>query len=904
LTVRRRDVWLGLALALTSWLAWAAWPTAQLVLGDASSQYFDGYLAVLDDPTEALDLAAVRRADEAGHFKTQQDGGFSFGFSPGAVWLRFVVTNPAVETRQRWLVLENPFLASVILHLVDGTGRGTVLINGAVVPVEQRPLVAQKILFPLTIPAGKTQIGYLRVSGPTMKMSPMALWQPLAYVEHESRRLIIKALVIATAVTAVVLFSLLAWRSSGRLVMLAAGVGDALFGFAGFLFDGVAAGWLPASEALWQNRLLGIVLMLGLFFHILFARAFLELRTTAPGLAKGMATLAALCLLVVAMQGVSLHLKLLTLIAVPMLAIAMGVLVTVAAWRGIRNARLYILAWGGLFATIVIRSVAGLAATPTSIQNNDFFLVGFLVGTLVLSYAMYRDVEAMNKGAESARKRLRDFQRTEQDRLAAIVESRTRELRDAKARAEEASQARLAFLSTVSHELRTPLHTIVGYAQLLKKGGRREADVKLAVIERSGLLLVRLIDEVLEFIRGDTRSLVLRPEATSLVQLASQIDPTGQLLAAAGGNCFVIDLAADLPPVVNVDPHRLTQVLTNLIGNACKYTSNGTVSLRIERLAAGADDAHRLRFTVEDTGVGIAAEHLTKIFEPFSRVPASDHQPGMGLGLAISRQIVRVMGGDIGLESQPGCGSRFFFTLTLPAVAADVDRVVARLPHIVGHVGPQRTMLVVDDIVENRLFLHDLCRQWGFRVLMAGDGAEALAICRRADPVVACALVDQFMPVMDGWGFLRAVRASPDLTSLPVVLISAAQPERPEGFPGEVNFDHVILKPMRQQNLAEFLQGHLGLEWILMPPAGLDEHGGQAEVESQRGFPSANDLAVFREMLILGRIVAIRRWAEELAVAQPDLGGFAAEVVILAQAVDLAGLKRLLEHTEQCALAD
>jgi signal transduction histidine kinase len=907
LIVRWRNVRLGFALCLFCWMAGTALGAAPLVVDGSPSQRFDGYLSVLDDPSGPLDLAAVRRADAAGRFRPIGGDGFSSGYRTGGIWVRFAVRNGADEAQRRWLALENPLLGSCILYLVDSAGAGKTLVSGTVVPVEQRPLATRGILFPLDLAVGEVQTAYLRVGGPTLLASELALWQPAAYAEAESARLNVKAAIVAASVTAVVLFSLLAWRSNGRPALLAVGLGDALLGLSIFLLEGYAAGWLPASDQFWQQRLFGAVLLLGLFCHIVFARAFLDLPNAHPRLARGMTFLASLCLLGAVLQGAVLNLRVLTIMAALTITVAMGILVAIAAWHGARNGRQYILAWGVLLMIIIVRAAGGIFEGPAVVQSNDLPLVGFLVSSLVLGYAMYRDSRLVGAAAESARQRLFNFQRTEQERLVAAVESRTRELSEAKLQAETAGQARLAFLSTVSHELRTPLHTIVGYAQLLRKGGRREADTKLSVIETSGRHLLYLIDEILEFIRGDHHAAALRPEPISLCQLASQLEDTGKLLAATAGNRFVVELAADLPAVVEVDEHKLTQVLTNLIGNACKYTANGTVSVRVERLESLAaetlpDGMECLRFAVDDTGVGIAAEQQARIFEPFSRAPGSEYQPGVGLGLTIARQTVQAMGGDIALESEPGRGSRFFFSLVLPAVRDMLGaEMAATSVRIVGHTGPQRTLLVADDIVENRLFLRDLCSAWGFRVVTAKDGAEALAICRAADIDVACVLVDQFMPVMDGWGLLRALRADVALANLPVVLISAAEPRRPEVFPADVDFDDVFLKPMRHHELAGLLQRRLDLEWIL------DDAGAglmtAAEVPAATGkfVLSATQLADFREMLALGRVVAIRRWGEDLAHAQPELHGFAAKVSGLVESVDLGGLKRLLAQAEQDA---
>jgi len=216
---------------------------------------------------------------------------------------------------------------------------------------------------------------------------------------------------------------------------------------------------------------------------------------------------------------------------------------------------------------------------------------------------------------------------------------------------------------------------------------------------------------------------------------------------------------------------------------------------------------------------------------------------------------------------------------------------------IVGHKGPARTLLVADDIAENRMFLQDFCRFWGFNVLTAADGAEALNICRRADPPVDAVLIDQFMPEVNGWVFLQSVRESPTLSGLPVVLVSAARPSRPTPFPVGMDFDHVMLKPICQDELAEFLARRLDMEWIWESPVAADA-AAEPDRPLTKQYPPREQLDTFRDLLTLGRVVALQRWADSLEQAYPVCAWFAGQVRLLCRAVDLVGLQALLDQAE------
>jgi len=899
---RWRQLWRGLAVTLALCAGATTGFAQPLILSDEPSQTLAGSVEILEDPVGAMDLAAVQQADAAGRFQAQPGGNVVHGFTDGAFWVRFSVANPAAALPDRWFSLDNALIATVTLHVIDAAGASTTVSSGANVHRALRPLPTGRLLFPVSVAPGATRTVYMRLSGPMPIVSGLALWQPASYAEHEWRRMVIKALLVAGALTALILISVYFWKINRRWQILAIGVGDALFAAATFMVDGIGADVLPPGEALWQGRASGILILIALCLNIEFGRVFLDLPRTAPLLARTLRATSFASLLAAGMECLVVAPKLLTFEVPLALCAVVTVVFVLVALHGIRNAGLYAATWVGVLAVLVAVLGGALAGWNSAVYASALPVPSFVLSCVIMAYVMYREVSLAAETAERAHLRLGEFQRTEQERLAVAVEQRTRELRQAKAEAEEAGNARLSLLSTVSHELRTPLHTILGYAQLLRrKGGRREADAKLATIESSGLQLLHLIDEILEFIRGSSHMVALRPSIVTMTDLVRQIADTGRVLAVAGSNRFDVRLGDGVPRVIEVDEHRLLQILGNLISNGCKYTARGQVILSIERcpdLAADEPaDLHRIRFAVEDTGIGIPADQLQKIFEPFSRATSTPHQPGIGLGLAIASQIVRAMGGEIEVTSELGRGSRFWFEVELPEVSRESENLPVDLPRVIGHVGPRRTLLIADDIAENREFLSDLCCEWGFDVLVAEGGAEALRLCREDRARPDCVLVDQFMPGMDGWAFLRELRTDGELRRLPVILVSAAEPARPAGMAPEIAFDFVLLKPIRQQDLANALRSLLDLEWILDQSTTVASEEPVAE-----DLPRPQDLAELRDLLALGQVVAIRRWAVRLGEDNPGLAAFGAKVARHAEAVDLAGLAEILDHAEKSGI--
>jgi len=778
-------------------------------------------IELLRDPQAGMTLDDVRSAEQAARFRAPSVVGERRGFLDGATWVRFVIHNPASVPGERWFEVGYPFQQSYRVFVVSGDGSVERMDSGTMVSADQRPLASRRILFPLRLAAGESKTVFLRVAGRGATVLDLTLWEPGALLDYQTLRVTLKYLALGASLL-VVVFSVLAWRARRRPALLAVGVAH-LFGISiAMMLDGLHFSLLPADAAHWMGRLPNMALFLGLGCHAIFAREFLHLQRHSPLLSRVLLGVAAACVVIATLP--------LVVVAAPWFAgatlIVSLVLTLVAAmalrWEREAAAR-YLAAWGLFWMALVMRTMQLLGWIPGEEFVGDMPFAVLVVSTAVLAYALHVDVRSVRDRGEAAQQRLFEMQQDEQTRLMRAVESRTAELREAKARAEQASEAKSAFLSTMSHELRTPLHTILGYVQLLRRSRRQGNGSTLEVIERAGTHLLRLIDEVLEYSRTETRRPVLDKRPVRLSELTAHLVDSANLMAAENGNRFLADPGDDLPEVVLADEQRVAQVVLNLIRNACAHTEKGTVRLRITRSRDAtrpprADEQavnwHDVLFEVIDDGCGIDADELPHIFEPFHRAGAGAAKPGLGLGLSISRQLVQGMGGDIAVESRRGLGSRFHFTLRLRELPTG-RHGIARSPsaRIVGHQGRRRRLLIVDDMADNRAFLSDLCGSWGFVVTESHDVASVLESCSQPDAPYDAVIVDQFMPVMDGWTFLRLLRerAGP---ALPVILLSAAAPQPPRDFPVGLGFDRVLIKPLRFDEFAQALRELLELEWI------------------------------------------------------------------------------------------
>ncbi len=357
------------------------------------------------------------------------------------------------------------------------------------------------------------------------------------------------------------------------------------------------------------------------------------------------------------------------------------------------------------------------------------------------------------------------------DRLetnASALQAQHSDLVDAKERAEAASRTKTEFLANVSHEIRTPMTAVLGYTDLLLSGSGEDPERELwaAAVRRNGAELLGLIDGILDLSRLEADRLEIQRQACDLRALIEPVASAARDAARVKGLDFGLEVAAACPEAVETDPARLRQILSNLLSNAVKFTSRGAIGLRVSRAASGAS---QLLFEVTDSGLGISAQDLERIFTAFGQVDTSHTRRfgGAGLGLAISQRLARLLGGTLGVTSEPGRGSVFRLEIEAPTAEAAIAPAPAVQPD------RRARVLLAEDGPDNQRLIRTLLRPRA-DVALAENGAEALVqalAARDSGEPYDLILMDMQMPVMDGYEATLRLRESG--YTAPIVALTA-----------------------------------------------------------------------------------------------------------------------------------
>lgn len=455
----------------------------------------------------------------------------------------------------------------------------------------------------------------------------------------------------------------------------------------------------------------------------------------------------------------------------------------------------------------------------------------------------------------------------------------------AKAAAQAANEAKTRFLASLAHEIRSPLNAIYGYAQLLERNDGKDAVRAARVIRRSSEHLAHLVEGLLDISQIEGGALTLSRDMIRFPAFLDQLIDMLAPQAAAKGIALVLDHPPGLPEFVRGDEKRVRQVLINLVTNAIKFTDEGQVTLKVQYRN---ELAH---FTVIDTGIGIAADDLARIFTPFERGGgAASERPGIGLGLAITQALVRIMGGDIAVESVPGEGSRFTVKLMLSQPLTQPVEPTT-LGRVSGYSGPRRTLVLIDDDPAHLAMLRAFLEPLGFAVHTAGTGAAGIALAQQVQPDLV--FLDVAMPGLSGWEVAALLRERHG-PRLRIVMLTGEAPQsagRSDAGPANNQF---LMKPFAFGPLLDVLASQLGLTWQ------------RNAVDAARSGPAAppplmsiledqarSHFAAIEQLVRIGHVRGIEAEIDAIAALAPEAAPLAERLRAMLDSFDLKGLSNL-----------
>lgn len=787
--------WLILFLLLLSPLAGAVSfdeHTSRLPLGHS--------IDVFEDVRGTADIADITSAALADSFRRHDRDVLNAGYSRSVFWIRLDLDYRPQESQDPapWLLeLAYPPLDRLDLYLPGADGKYQLAQRtGDTLPFASRPISLTNYLFDLKLAPGKPLRVYLRLESQGSIQAPLTLWSPKAYMENLPGNVYVLGIIYGVLLVMLVynLFIFVSVRDTSYLYYI---LYIASFGLYQVSVNGAGIEYFWPNSPWWANAATPFLIGSASLFGCQFARSFLHTREHSPWVDRTLLALmavGALVMLLAFSASYALSLRLATYLALAFVVVIFSA--GILAWlRGMRVARYFIFAWTAFLLGGTINTLMVLGLLPNVFFTMYSGQIGSALEVGLLSLALA-------------------------DRINAMKEERTRILQESSRKLEQlnlelANSNRLKdeFLATVTHELRTPMSGVIGSLELMQTV---PMDVELAQYQKtatgSARDMMRMVNDILALIELQAGKLYPRREPFSLRGLFDSLRAQYAPRVEAKGLRFDLQLDENLPDTLEGDAGKLAQTLGYLLDNAIKFTHQGGVSLRVD--GQRQSDGVALRVTVQDSGIGFETPADDALYQRFHQLDGSltREYGGLGIGLALCRQLTELLGGQLQHHSSPGRGSRFVLELNLGQPAQSFSVPPRRAGGQALRRPEQCTVLVVEDNAINQLVIRGMLLKLGYRVRTADNGSEAIDLLRREG--VDAVLLDCQMPIMDGFATCRAIRALPQGGELPVLAITAHSHSGDRERCLAAGMSDYLAKPVKFEELQTLLH-----DWLLCQPA-------------------------------------------------------------------------------------